>query len=104
MGETAKCKGKGAIVKAILTRYLGPTNFKGSRCVATAEGGHRVSLEWDDALNPVENHQAAAKALCAKVDWHGRLVTGGLEKAYVHVFTESRLENKCAVKQKTFEV
>ncbi len=57
--------------QAITTKYIGPTNFRGSRCKATAAAGS-VTLEWDDALNSPDNHVAAAKALAAKLDWHGR--------------------------------
>ena len=51
----------------IITRYLGPTNYRGSRVVAThkrdSETVWRVTLSWDHVLNSTENHQAAAVAL-----------------------------------------
>jgi hypothetical protein len=54
----------------IITRYLGPTNCRSSRVVAThqrdSEKTYRVTLSWDDALNSEANHQAAADALLAK--------------------------------------
>jgi hypothetical protein len=54
----------------IVTRYLGPTNYRPSRVVAThqrdSEKTYRVTLSWDDALNSEANHQAAADALLAK--------------------------------------
>jgi len=54
----------------ILTRYLGPTNCRGSRVVAThkrdSETTWRVVLAWDHALDGPENHRAAAEALLGK--------------------------------------
>lgn len=55
----------------IITRYLGPTNQRGSRVVAThrrdssRSNRHpwRKALSWDDALSSEANHQAAAQAL-----------------------------------------
>ena len=39
-------------MQAIVTKYHGATNFKGSRISATAEAG-RIYLSWDDSLNEV---------------------------------------------------
>ncbi len=54
----------------IITRYLGPTNTRGSRISAThkrdSETTWRAVIAWDHALNPAANHQAAAMALLAK--------------------------------------
>jgi hypothetical protein len=53
----------------IVTRYLGPTNTRGSRVVAThrrdSETTYRKTLDWDHALDGAENHRAAAEALVA---------------------------------------
>jgi hypothetical protein len=62
--------------QAIVTRYLGPTNVRGSRVKATAEAGS-VTLEWDDSLNSDNNHLAAAKALADKFGWGGNWYGGG---------------------------
>lgn len=56
--------------QAIVTKYHGPSNIKGARVSARAEAGS-VMLHWDHALNPEDNHKAAAKALAAKFDWTG---------------------------------
>lgn len=50
----------------IVTKYLGPTNTKGSRVKATAGGGASVLLSWDYELNEADNHAAAAIALIEK--------------------------------------
>jgi len=66
--------------QAIETRYLSPTNHRGSRIVATSASGHRLVQDWDHALNIENNHYAAAKALQAKLDWEP-IVAGGSTKA-----------------------
>jgi hypothetical protein len=57
------------IFQAIETKYIGPTNYRGSRIIATTPGGHRYTQQWDCALNIEANHYAAAEALRAKLDW-----------------------------------
>jgi hypothetical protein len=63
-------------MQAILPKYLGPTNTRGSRVSAQAQAG-RVTIGWDDALNSDENHRAAATALLAKQGWADRSIVGG---------------------------
>jgi hypothetical protein len=55
-------------MQAIITKYFGPTNTRGSRVKATAAAGS-VSLPYDSALNSDENHRAVAEALCKKLGW-----------------------------------
>lgn len=55
-------------MQAIETKYLGPTNSRGSRVKATCEAGS-ITLSWDDALNPSDNHDAAARALILSLEW-----------------------------------
>ena len=66
---------------AIQTKFLPCTNYRGSRVKAWCQAGS-VVLSWDHALNVEENHEKAAKALAAKVDWtherYGVLVGGAL--------------------------
>ena len=54
----------------IRTKYLGPTNYRGSRITAThkrdGEQTQRVTLSWDHSMDGLENAKAAALALCAK--------------------------------------
>jgi hypothetical protein len=54
--------------QAIVTKFHGPTNHKGSRVSATAEAG-RIILSWDHALNGSDNHAAAARALADSMGW-----------------------------------
>jgi hypothetical protein len=74
--------------QAITTKYLGPTNSRGSRVKATASAGS-VTLSWDHALDSDENHRAAALALAAKFGWDGEWIGGGLEHGYAFVNVES---------------
>lgn len=54
--------------QAIQTKYLGPTNHRGSRVKASCAAGS-VTVPWDHALNTENNHAAACAALCAKLGW-----------------------------------
>lgn len=54
----------------IVTRYLGPTNHRGSRVKAThqrdSEVTWRATLDWDHSLDSTANHQLAAEQLLTK--------------------------------------
>lgn len=50
---------------AIVTKYCGPTNFKGSRITASHDG-KRITVSYDSSLNSEDNHRAAAEAFRAK--------------------------------------
>ena len=63
------------IRQAIVTKWLCPTNFRGSRVKATAEAGS-VTLSWNHALNPEANHAKAAAALADKFGWTGAWYQG----------------------------
>jgi hypothetical protein len=68
-------------VQAITTKFLGPTNFRGSRVKAKCQAGS-ITVSWNDALGVDDNHDTAAQALAEKLDWtgehYGKLVGGGL--------------------------
>lgn len=79
--------------QAIITKYLGPTDTKGSRFKAPCSAGS-VTVSYDYSLGSTENHQAAAQALCEKLGWttdrapgFQHMVSGGLpDGSYCHVF------------------
>jgi len=75
-------------MKAIQTKFHGPTHTKGSRYSARDGDGNRVILSADHALNSDENHKAAALALCAKMHWSPSLIGGGYRNCMYWVFTE----------------
>jgi len=56
---------------AIVTRYLSPTNTRGSRIKAVVNG-RQITLPYDHALTPDGNHYAAARKLAG----HDNLVGG----------------------------
>ena len=58
------------ITQAIETKYMGPTNTRGSRIKATAAAGS-IMVPFDYQLNPDGNHKAAADALIAAVNAPG---------------------------------
>lgn len=64
-------------LQAIITKYLPPTSFKGSRIKAAAAAGS-IIVHIDHALNIEDNHAAAAEALAGKFKWRGNWFMGGL--------------------------
>lgn len=65
-------------MQAIVTKYFGPGNVRGSRIKATASAGS-VTIEWDSSLNADKNHCAAARALTLKFGWdYGTWHCGGM--------------------------
>ena len=65
------------VLQAITTKYLGPTNVKGSRIKATCTA-KSVTVSCDHALNIENNHAAAAGALAEKMGWSGKWYQGGM--------------------------
>lgn len=54
-------------MQAIITKFLCPTNVRGSRYKASCERGS-LTVEIDHTLSNEENHRAACDALCARFD------------------------------------
>lgn len=78
------------MMKAIRTRYLGPTNYRGSRIKADDGDGNTITVGYPHDKGPgAEAHAVAAVALCRKMGWAGELVSGGLNDCYVFTFSES---------------
>ena len=71
--------------QAITTRYIGPTNTRGSRIKAYAAAGS-VTLHRDDSLGIEANHAKAAKALADKFGWKGAYHIGGMPDDSGYVF------------------
>ena len=65
-------------MQAIQTRFLGPTNVRGSRYKAIAQAGS-LTLDADHRLNPEDNHRAVAEAFARKLKWldHNEGLVGG---------------------------
>jgi hypothetical protein len=75
-------------MKAIETRYVGPTNTKGSRIIASDSDGNRVSISYPHELSGEACHRAAADRLCEKMGWTGRRAGGATKRGYVFVFLD----------------
>lgn len=71
--------------QAIVTRYHGPGNVRGSRITAKCAGG-KVTVPYDYELDARGNHQLAAATLAAKLGWTGRMVGGETPDARGSVF------------------
>lgn len=74
--------------QAITTKYLGPTNFRGSRIKAMAEAGS-ITVSYDDSLNTQDAHAKAAQALARKFGWTGEYYQGGLSDGYCFVCVDN---------------
>ena len=70
----------------IRTKYLGPTNSRGSRFKATSSSGESATVSDDYSLNSDKNHLRAALALCKKLNWKGCLQQYADNNGYVFVF------------------
>jgi hypothetical protein len=78
------------VSKAIVTRYAGPTNSRGSRIIASDEDGNRLVLPYPHELSGEAVHRAAAEALRDKMHWSGELIGGGIKGGYAFVFLPER--------------
>ena len=65
------------MLQAIVCKYHGPTDTKGSRIVATCDAG-RITVGIDNAKSVAENAADAARTLADKFGWRNRLVGGAL--------------------------
>ena len=74
-------------MKAITTRFLGPTATKGSRVTASDQDGNRVTIPDRGELDTANAHFAAAEVLCHKMGWGANLAQGSVKDGYVFVFT-----------------
>ena len=85
-------------MQAIVTRYLGPTDYRGARIKAACDADS-ITINYPHELSGEDVHRAAAEALLVKLGWdtaHGykpfRLVGGALPQisrdsyAFVLVF------------------
>lgn len=75
-------------MKAIMTKYMGPTNYNGARIKAWEPDGKSVTLSWDYGMDGEGNAKWAAQELCKKMNWTGNLICGWLKDGYVFVFED----------------
>ena len=73
-------------MQSITTKFLGPTNARGSRIKATTTSGKSVTLSWAYELNGGANHDLAAKTLAEKLGWKGKWYSASVKDGgYVYV-------------------
>jgi hypothetical protein len=73
------------VLQGVFTRWLGPTNHRGSRVKAVTPSGDALTLPWDYSQGESENHRSAAIALLSRLGWqYEELVTGLIPQGYVH--------------------
>lgn len=69
----------------IFTKWLAPTDTKGSRVKAydAGRGGRSITVHWDHTLNIFDNHARAARALAEKLGWEDDYLAASHERGYI---------------------
>lgn len=70
--------------QAIVTKFHGPTNSKGSRIKASCEAGS-IWFDYSHRHTPKENHMFAVLALLKKLGWQGWWTIGATPTGCVAV-------------------
>lgn len=67
------------MTQAIVTKYIGPTDTKGSRIKATCSSGS-LTIPYPHELSGDDVHRKAAETLVAKMGWMGyeNMLVGGM--------------------------
>ena len=77
-------------MRSIFTKYIPPSNVRGSRYKAWDSDNHfKVTLSASDALSSEENHIRVAQALKDKAGWKGKMICGDTNVGLVCVFVDS---------------
>lgn len=81
-------------MQAIVTKWLGPTNHRGSRIKVSCDALTRT-YSWDYSKGVEENHAQAIAKHCARLGWAGTLVIGGApDKGSPHAFVAVFVKRK----------
>ena len=80
-------------MQAIICKYFGPTNVKGSRIKAQCEAGS-ITIDYPHELSGQAVYRKAAEALVSKLGWthqnYGELLGGQLPSGeYAFVFNNA---------------
>jgi hypothetical protein len=82
-------------MQAIVTKWLQPTDTKGSRIKVKCQV-KSIIVSWDSGLGVEENHKAAARVLIEKLGWnqgcYGKWYAGALpdSSGYAIVFSTEK--------------
>lgn len=71
-------------MKTVTTKILPPTNYNGTRIVAT-DGDNRIVLPADYSLTSEEEHVRAARTLRDKLEWKYEMMGGHTKDGMVFV-------------------
>ena len=75
---------------AINTKYIPPSNFRGSRIAASTCNGHRLVISMPIDKDGESAHRVAAEALALKMGWtRWPLIAGGTKDGYAFVFNDT---------------
>jgi hypothetical protein len=75
-------------MKAIMTKFHGPTNTKGSRISASDGDGNRVIISKSFDWNQEDGHKQAIFALCDKMGWSKPDAYGWFKNGLIGVWKE----------------
>ena len=89
-------------MQTIMTKYLGPTNYRGSRFKATHTGGHiSVTTPYDYSMSADGNHTRVARMLAEKLNWEGNYIGGHTKDGMV--FVDSRPQHYNLISNYSFQ-
>jgi protein involved in temperature-dependent protein secretion len=71
-------------MKAIITKWIPATDTKPTRISASDGDGNKIVIPC--TYGDTDPSDEAVKALCAKMEWHGKLAKGWTPLGNVYVF------------------
>lgn len=76
-------------MKAILTKYISPSNTRGARIKAYDMDNNSATISYPYELSGEDVHRAAACALITKMQWNPKPMVGGeIPGGYAFVFVQ----------------
>ena len=76
-------------MKTISVKYLGPTDCKGSRLKAS-DGDNSITIDYPHGVGgmgaDLDTYAVAARALCKKLGWDGKMAASHTKDGAVFVF------------------
>ncbi len=85
-------------MKTISVKYLGATNVRGSRLKAS-DGDNSITIGYPHGVGgmgaDLDTYAVAAKALCAKLGWTGKMAAGHTKDGAVFVFIGKQGDYGC---------
>lgn len=75
-------------MRAILTKYHGPTDYLGARISAHDGDGNYATIGYPHELSGEDCYRLAAEELCLKMRWTGRMIGGAIRGGYAFVFVD----------------